>query len=491
MRGRPVKIVVVGAGSAGCVVASRLSEDPAHEVLLIESGPDRRKADRPTGVRSLNWVRALGEEEAFHADVMASRQPGDARRQYMRGRGVGGSGAVNAMICLTGLPEDYDRWAQAWGCDGWSWADVEPWFTALRTAVAPTDPEFYTPVDIALQRAAPVRGLRSDVDTYGPGDGVGALYLSADASERLSTAEVWLEKARVLGRVTVLAEAKVDALLRSGDVCRGIRLIDGTHIEADHVILCAGAFESPAILLRSNTPNPAVGLNLRDHPAASINLKIRGQYREANMDKPCINVVMRASSTIAHGDLHLLPLHGSLDGGVSDGVVMAALMTVRSEGDVTLDPSNPSGPPVIDMRMLTDPQDRRAMHEGIDLMIDVLESPSFADILDGVIVDSQGTSLTELRDHSVKDRYLQERMGDYFHACGTCRMGDSSNSAAVVDLVGAVHGWSGVHVMDASVMPDVPAANTHWPTVVLAERLVAEFMGRSIDDLQPFPVVRH
>jgi choline dehydrogenase/5-(hydroxymethyl)furfural/furfural oxidase len=163
---------------------------------------------------------------------------------------------------------------------------------------------------------------------------------------------------------------------------------------------------------------------------------------------------------------------------------MAALMTVRSTGRVYLDPDDVTGPPIIDMNMLTDPLDRQAMREAVLTMIDVLQTGAFAEIVEEVVVDSRGTSLDELRAASVMDEWLRETMGDYFHACGTCRMGRPDNPAAVVDLEGRLIGRSGVHVIDASILPDVPAANTHWPTVMIAERLTAGLMGRSLSDLQ-------
>lgn len=480
-----MRYVVVGAGTAGCVVAARLSEDPTNVVILLDSGPDRSSSDRPNGIRSVNWIRALGETGAFNEKIIASRQPGADRKQYMRGHGIGGSGSVNAMICLPGVPEDYDRWAEHFGCPGWSWADVEPWFTFLRPAVQPTNPRFYTPVDKAMIEGGKEIGFAVDVDTYTPADGVGAVYLSADDTTRKSTAELWLDPARDAGRVTVRAETAVERLLWDGDRCVGVELTTGEVIDADHVVVCAGTFESPALLLRSGVTNPALGRNLRDHPAASLSLVLRPEVRETDPEHACINVVLRASSDVAHSDIHLLPLHGSLDGGVSHGVVMAALMTVRSTGRVYLDPANPSGPPVIDMDMLVDPTDRAAMHQAISLMVDVLESEAFTNIVDRVVVDAWDTPFAELRKPEAADAWLANAMGDYFHACGTCRMGRPDDPNAVVDLDGQLIGKQGVHVIDASVMPDVPAANSHWPTVMVAERMTAALMGRSRTDLTP------
>lgn len=479
-----MRYTVIGAGSAGCIVAARLSEDPSNEVLLLEGGPDRTASTRAEAVSSLNWIAALGAQDGFWTEIAATRQPGAPRQQYMRGRGVGGSGAVNAMICLPGLPEDYDRWARELGCDGWSWADVEPWFSALKPAVTPCPPSWMTPVDEALIEAGATLGLPTNVDTYSPEDGVGPVYLSARHSGRFSSAEAWLDPARNRPNLSVRSGVWVDRILLADGCATGVRLATGEEIPADHVVLCAGAFESPAILLRTGITNASIGRNLRDHPAASLRIRIREERRDADPERPCISTVLRTSSGLAPGDVHLLPLHGSLDDGASDGVVMAALMTVRSQGTVQLDPGDPLGHPRIDMDMLTDPSDRLAMHRAVDIMLDTLMTAPFQALITDISTGVDGISAADLRDPVAVDQWLASAMGDYFHACGTCRMGQSTDPAAVVDLEGRLLGVTGVHVIDASVLPDVPAANTHWPTVMVAERLTAQIMGRGCDDLR-------
>lgn len=483
-----MRYVIAGAGTAGCIVAARLSEDPSNEVLLLEGGPDRHEEQRESGVRALNWISALDETQAFWSDIEAAHQAGNTRKQYMRGRGVGGSGAVNAMICLPGLPSDYDRWASELGCDGWSWADVEPWFEAMRVSLTQCLPEWYTPMDRAMGTAATALGLPTGVDTYTPEAGVGALYLSASTTQRQSSAEAWLDPARNRPNLTVRTDSWVDRILWDGTKAVGIQLVGGEQIPADHVVISGGTFESTAILLRSGIDNPALGKNLRDHAAASIRVRLKDEYKDNDMSVPCINVVLRTSSSVAPDDIHLLPMHGSMDGGQTDALVMAAVMTVRSEGSVALDPDDPTGHPVIDLHMLTGPGDREVIREAIRLMVDVLQGPGFAEIIDRIIVDEQETPVEALTDEAVLDDWIRRKLGDYFHACGTCRMGRPGDPAAVVDLDGALIGRSAVHVIDASVMPDVPAANTHWPTAMVAERLTARLMGRSLADMT-FPDV--
>jgi len=163
---------------------------------------------------------------------------------------------------------------------------------------------------------------------------------------------------------------------------------------------------------------------------------------------------------------------------------MAALMTVRSEGTVSLNPEDPFGPPVVDMQMLTADSDRQAMRQAVRRLVSVLRSEAFTEILEDVNLGGGASSLDILNSDAGIDSWLKENLGDYFHACGTCRMGADDDPNSVVDLEGRLIGHSGVRVIDASVMPDVPAANTHWPTVMVAERMTAAFMNRSLDDLR-------
>lgn len=472
------QIIVVGAGTAGCIVAARLTEDCNNAVVLLEAGRDVIPGARAAGITSPNWIDALGERSFFYPDLFASKLEGAEPRPYNRGTGVGGSGLVNAMLALPGLPSDYDGWAENFGCDEWSWTEVQSWLESLKADLVVSNDDEVTPVDRALLDAAPALGLRGDVDTYLPDDGSGLLWRNANAAGRFSSLERYLDDARGRENLTIRAESQVDRLILQGDTAVGVVLRNGTELHGDEVVLCAGVFETPTILMRSGLAHPGLGKNLQDHPAASVYFTLKPEFRKPKAGAPCIGAVMRLSSRHGEGDIHMLPLHGTLLNGVEPdhGLIMAAVMKVSSTGELELNPGNPFAPPIVNERMLSAQDDQEKMRDAITYLEQIVEAPSFKRIVEKAFVDEKGTELAALRDDEFFEQWLKSYVGDYFHACGTARMGREDDPNAVVDQKGRIYGLKNARVIDASIMPAVPSANTHLPTAMIAERLAAAML---------------
>ncbi len=495
-------VVIVGAGSAGAVLAARLSEDPDRRVLLLEAGPDHTSAETPPAIRGLNFLAALAEPGRLWPDLLATRTTGQAPSLYPRGRGVGGSSAVNGLVALRGTPEDYDRWSGPLGCPGWGWPELLPWFLQVEDdldyggdglhgrggpiPLSRIPPDRLGLLDDALRTALADLGHPIEDDYHAPGaTGVSRIALTARDGRRVSTNDAYLEAARARPNLDVRGDTLVDRVLLDGDRATGVLTAAGERFDGGEVIVSAGAIHSPAILLRSGI-GPAsglpVGANLVDHPATpGFELALTRAGRLPPGDASVLTSMLRYSSGIAgagDNDMQVLWLSavGSSDDDRAGGRILVAAMRSFSRGEVRLASTDPLVDPIVEFRMLSDQRDLKRLREATSHVVEVLRHPAVAAIVEAV--DAAGSPLRELDSDAALDTWLMGGVNDYVHAAGTCRMGTPGNPAAVVDLDCRVIGYAGLRVCDASVMPDVPRANTHLTTVAIAEAIADLVRGR-------------
>lgn len=476
------RVVVVGAGSGGSTVARRLL-DAGHTVVLVEAGPDvvedqtsGTSSGEPSGLSSPSFFDALGEPGRTWNDLVARRVAGQEERFYARGRGVGGSSAVNAMIGLWGETDDYDRWERDHGCERWSWSDVRPVFMRLPIPLRTPRPEEIGPIGRAV---ADIGRVANWVDHVGPGAvgplgrDIGRCRLTQHPDGRRASAfDVYLASVRGHGCLSIRTDAVVDRVLFSAGRAAGVGLADGSVIDADAVVVAAGAIETPRLLQRSEVENSAIGLGLQDHAAATFTVAVRETVDPSSL---AVGVVGRFSSGLAPADLQILPIDhlgrdASTTGAPGLAVVNVALMNVHSRGRV--DATS------VDFDMLNDDRDVEALVRGVNEVRQWFHEGPLRDAATAVFVDERGTRLEDLGsdEKSIRD-WVRRVTGDYVHAAGSCAMG--RRGEAVVDSRGQSWDRPGLWIADASIMPRLPRANTHLPTVMVAER-VAEWVAERV-----------
>jgi len=526
--------VIVGGGSAGCVMAGRLSEDPSVSVCLLEAGP----ADGSVFIRAPIGFAVTASLGIFNWNyqTVPQTQFRDGRRGFQpRGKVLGGSSAVNAMVYTRGNARDYDQWA-ALGNQGWSYAEVLPYFkksennecfgaTELRGSGGPLNVAYLRSPSVlnqAFQQACQDSGIPFNNDYNGSQQyGVSPAQVTQINGERCSAARAYLTPHLGRKNLTVITGALITKVLFEHQRAIGVQYKRQGQLQvvnaAREVILCGGAFGSPQILMLSGIgPKthleqhgipvvldlPGVGQNLQDHLTttliyrtarkdAALGVSAQGgltiikailEWRKKRSGWITTNVAETQAFITTEGRQDYPNIQLALCTGIVDDhtrkqhlghgyTLHVTLMRPKSRGTVTLQSANPEDAPLIDTAYLSQADDLAVLTSAVQMSLGVMEGAALAPYRGKMLYEVDKNNPAQIGE------YLRRNSDTEYHPVGTCKMGPDTDRMAVVDAELRVHGIDGLRVVDASVMPLLVTGNTNAPTIMIAEKAAAMVRG--------------
>ncbi len=518
MQGYEFDVVIVGGGSAGCAAAGRLCATTDLRVCLVEAGPDYGPVSEGYWPNELLDSRV---QPATHDWGFVEERDDGSTVPEPRAKVIGGCSTHNQCAALWGMPADYDAWAAA-GDYGWAYADLRPLIDQVEQCAEPDATHHghggFLPTRIyrddelsvwqqAFLQSAEAAGFPRLLELSGPDppQGVAPFHANVLDHTRWNSAFAFLDPVRDLPALTVYDGTTVDRLLLDQEnatalICRGGA--GELELVARMFILTAGVYGTPAILMRSGigpgehltelgifviTDSAGVGGNLHDHPGVAMRFgpspdarrSVTGDYRRGALRQS--QVILRGSSSLcANGfDLHVLPYLHETEAGEWEFMMYTFNMTPRSRGRVRLRGDDPELAPVIERRLLSDPEDRD-MAVLVDGVLLARHLTTFEPLASTIAVEvDPGPRVKRAADLQI---FVRSTVDTYAHPVGTCKMGPATDPQAVVDPTGRVHGTGNVYIADASIIPQIPRANTNLTCMLIGVK-VADAVVQALREL--------